>query len=67
VGFLFLVGGPSQYETFDPKPGGTESHTSINDHIATALPGVRFSAVLGVPAEARQTSRPAHRGAVVQH
>jgi hypothetical protein len=46
VVFLFLAGGPSQYETFDPKPGGPEGHTSINGHVATALPGVRFSAYL---------------------
>ncbi len=44
--FLFLAGGPSQYETFDPKPDGVEGNTSINGHVATALPGVRFSAYL---------------------
>jgi len=46
VVLLFLAGGPSQYETFDPKPEGLEGHTSINGHIPTALPGVRFSAYL---------------------
>lgn len=38
--FLFLQGGPSQLETFDPKfdvPGAT-----VTDTIATSLPGVRF-------------------------
>lgn len=44
--FLFLAGGPSQYETFDPKPHGPEGSTSINGHIPTSLPGVRFSAYL---------------------
>jgi hypothetical protein len=40
---LFLAGGPSQYETFDPKPDGTDTFTSIAGHIGTALPGVRFA------------------------
>ncbi len=40
---LFLGGGPSQYETFDPKPEGPGSSTSIAGHIATRLPGVRFA------------------------
>ncbi len=46
VVFLFLAGGPSQYETFDPKPGGPEGSTSINGHIPTAIPGVRFASYL---------------------
>jgi len=41
---LFLSGGPSQFETWDPKPNGVGSFTSINGHVATRLPGVRFSA-----------------------
>ena len=41
--FLFLAGGPSQYETFDPKPDGPEGSTSINGHVPTAIPGVRFA------------------------
>jgi uncharacterized protein (DUF1501 family) len=40
---LFLAGGPSQYETFDPKPDGFDSFTSVAGHIPTALPGVRFA------------------------
>jgi len=40
---LFLGGGPSQHETFDPKPHGPESSTSIAGHLATKLPGVRFA------------------------
>lgn len=43
VVLLFLAGGPSQYETFDPKPDGLDSSTSIAGHIPTALPGVRFA------------------------
>ena len=40
--FLFLHGGPSQYETFDPKmtaPAGVRSETG---EIKTSLPGVTF-------------------------
>lgn len=40
---LFCAGGPSQHETFDPKPDGLDSYTSIAGHIGTALPGVRFA------------------------
>jgi hypothetical protein len=43
VVLLFLAGGPSQYETFDPKPDGPEGSTSVAGHIPTALPGVRFA------------------------
>jgi len=46
VVLLFLAGGPSQYETFDPKPGGLEGFTSINGHVQTSVPGVHFSAYL---------------------
>lgn len=40
---LFLAGGPSQLETFDPKPHGRDTSTSISGHIPTKLPGVRFA------------------------
>jgi hypothetical protein len=72
VVFLFLAGGPSQYETFDPKPDGPEGHTSINGHVATALPGVRFSAYLPKLAKLAdrltvvrsfRTKHPEHNGA----
>jgi hypothetical protein len=43
VVLLFLAGGPSQYETFDPKPDAIGNFTSIAGHIATRLPGVRFA------------------------
>jgi hypothetical protein len=43
---LFLAGGPSQYETFDPKPDGPEGSTSINGHIGTAVSSVRFASYL---------------------
>lgn len=72
VVFLFLAGGPSQYETFDPKPDGPEGHTSINGHVATALSGVRFSAYLPKLAKVAdrltvvrsfRTKHPEHNGA----
>jgi hypothetical protein len=43
VVLLFLAGGPSQFETFDPKPHGPGTSTSIAGHLATQLPGVRFA------------------------
>jgi hypothetical protein len=46
---LFLAGGPSQYETFDPKPDGPEGSTSVAGHLQTALPGVRFASYLNFP------------------
>jgi hypothetical protein len=46
VVLLFLAGGPSQYETFDPKPDGLDGFTSIEGHVPTALPGVRFASYL---------------------
>ena len=41
--FLFLHGGPSQFEMFDPKPEaqGREIR-STTGHVATSLPGVAF-------------------------
>lgn len=41
---LFLGGGPSQLETFDPKPEGLDTSTSVDGHLPTSLPGVRFGA-----------------------
>jgi uncharacterized protein (DUF1501 family) len=40
--FLFLHGGPSQVETFDPKMSAPEGIRSATGEIATALPGVTF-------------------------
>lgn len=40
---LFLAGGPSQLETFDPKPDGIGTSTSLAGHIPTSIPGVRFA------------------------
>src|SRR5207245_11612715 len=40
--FLFLHGGPSQFETFDPKMSAPVEIRSTTGEVATALPGVTF-------------------------
>jgi hypothetical protein len=40
--FLFLFGGPSQFETFDPKMSAPDGIRSVTGEIATSLPGVTF-------------------------
>ncbi len=40
--FLFLHGGPSQTETFDPKMTAPPGIRSVNGEIATPLPGITF-------------------------
>lgn len=40
--FLFLHGGPSQFETFDPKMGAPEGIRSVTGEVQTNLPGVTF-------------------------
>lgn len=42
VVFLFMQGGPSQIETFDPKMTATSQHRSATGEIATSIPGVTF-------------------------
>jgi hypothetical protein len=42
VVFLFLQGGPSQIETFDPKMTAPEGIRSIFGEVKTVLPGVTF-------------------------
>src|SRR5215213_4470717 len=42
VVFLFLHGGPSQFETFDPKMTAPAEIRSATGEIKTALPGVTF-------------------------
>lgn len=39
---LFLHGGPSQFETFDPKMSAPSGIRSVTGECATALPGVTF-------------------------
>ena len=40
--FLFLHGGPSQTETFDPKMTAPPGIRSVNGEIKTSIPGVTF-------------------------
>jgi hypothetical protein len=40
--FLYQFGGPSQFETFDPKMTAPDGIRSVNGEVATALPGVTF-------------------------
>ncbi len=44
VVFLFLQGGPSQIETFDPKMTAPDTVRSIFGEVQTALPGITFGA-----------------------
>lgn len=44
VVFLFMHGGPSQIETFDPKMTAPTGVHSVNGEVQTALPGVTFGA-----------------------
>ena len=40
--FLFQQGGPSQFETFDPKPEAPDGIRTVTATIPTTIPGVRF-------------------------
>ena len=40
--FLFLHGGPSQIETFDPKMTAPAEIRSVTGELATAVPGITF-------------------------
>src|ERR1700722_10322512 len=42
VVLLFLQGGPTQIETFDPKPSAPVEIRSLTGAIQTKLPGVQF-------------------------
>jgi hypothetical protein len=44
--FLFQQGGPSQFETFDPKPEAPEGIRTVTDTIQTKLPGVQFGSTM---------------------
>ncbi|MBX3443313.1 MAG: DUF1501 domain-containing protein [Planctomyces sp.] len=51
VVFLFQHGGPSQIETFDPKPDAPVEVRSVNGDIQTRIPGVRFGGLMPQLAE----------------
>lgn len=60
VVFLFMHGGPSQTETFDPKMDMPAEIRSATGEVATSLPGVRFGATFP------RLAKLAHRLAVVR-
>src|SRR6185295_18568727 len=60
VVFLFLTGGPSQIETFDPKMSAPLEFRSVTGETATSLPGVAFGGTFPLLAQR------AHRLAVVR-
>jgi uncharacterized protein (DUF1501 family) len=49
--FIFLEGGPSQLETFDPKPNAPDDVRGPYGTIATSLPGTRICELLPSMAE----------------
>lgn len=60
VVLLFLTGGPSQIETFDPKMTAPAEFRSITGEVTTSVPGVTFGGTFP------QLARWAHRMAVVR-
>lgn len=46
VVFLFMHGGPSQTETFDPKMTAPSGIRAVTGEVQTAIPGVTFGATL---------------------
>ncbi|MBI2804295.1 MAG: DUF1501 domain-containing protein [Planctomycetes bacterium] len=60
VVFLFLSGGASQFETFDPKMTAPAEFRSLNGEIRTSLPGITFGGTLP------RLASMAHRLAVIR-
>ena len=58
--FLFQQGGPSQFETFDPKPEAPDGIRTVTGTVRTSLPGVLFGDKM------QRLSRLAHKLAVVR-
>jgi hypothetical protein len=58
--FVFQHGGPSQFETFDPKMTAPEGIRSTTGEIATTLPGITFGSTFP------QLAQRAHQLAVVR-
>src|SRR5476651_1644576 len=55
VVFIFQSGGPSQHETFDPKPNAPDGIRGEYQPIATSVPGIRICEHL--PMLAQQAGR----------
>ena len=60
VVFLFLHGGPSQFETFDPKMDAPSEIRSATGEVKTTIPGVSFGGTL------KRLARLAHKFSVVR-
>ncbi|MEX0716064.1 MAG: DUF1501 domain-containing protein [Planctomycetaceae bacterium] len=60
VVLLFLAGGPSQFETFDPKPLASSEERTMTGTISTTVPGLHFGSYF------EKTARFAHKLAVVR-
>jgi len=58
--FLFMHGGPSQFETFDPKMDASSSTRSVTGEIKTTLPGVTFGSTFA------QLAKLAHKFSIVR-
>ncbi len=58
--FLFQQGGPSQFETFDPKPNAPSGIRTVGETISTSVPGIHFGGTMG------QLSKLAHKFNVVR-
>lgn len=60
VVLLFLTGGVSQIETFDPKMSAPSEYRSVTGEVATSIPGVTFGGTCS------RMARRAHRMALVR-
>lgn len=58
--FIFQQGGPSQFETFDPKIDAPAEIRTVTDVVRTSIPGVLFGASM------RQLSGMAHKLTIVR-
>ncbi|MBC8325489.1 MAG: DUF1501 domain-containing protein [Verrucomicrobia subdivision 3 bacterium] len=58
--FLFQQGGPSQLETFDPKPDAPSGIRTVGDVVSTSVPGVQFGGTMS------QLAKLAHKFNVVR-
>jgi hypothetical protein len=60
VVFLFQHGGPSQYETFDPKMSAPSGIRSMTGEIPTTIPGITFGSTM------QRLARLAHKFSLVR-
>src|SRR5207244_4822510 len=58
--FIFQQGGPSQFETFDPKPDAPDGIRTVTGTVKTSVPGIYFGETMG------QLARLAHKLTIVR-